>query len=275
MRLRISHAITARFEPAVSSAIRTLRMTPRTYDGQYVVDWRIDVDHDCRLSRAFDSYGNVTHDFFLQGPLNDLAITAEGEVETDDTNGILQIGERLPTGLFLRETDPTTPDAAIRALAADLARGAGANPLDRCHALMTRLAERIDLKPLDAGALTGASTETAAAVMKAEAGTAAGIAHVFVTTARALGIPSRVVSGYVAPEDDEPAADAAAVWAECHIAGLGWVGFDAPRDRCPTERYIRVAAGLDQHGAAFLRGAHHGATTMTMTSGATVTHATL
>ncbi|AOJ72083.1 MULTISPECIES: transglutaminase family protein [Burkholderia] len=34
-------------------------------------------------------------------------------------------------------------------------------------------------------------------------------------------------------------------WAEAYIEGLGWVGFDPFMNRCPDERYVRIAAGLD------------------------------
>ena len=34
-------------------------------------------------------------------------------------------------------------------------------------------------------------------------------------------------------------------WAEAHVDGLGWVGFDPFMNRCPDERYVRTAAGLD------------------------------
>ncbi|CAN0626222.1 Transglutaminase domain-containing protein [Burkholderia multivorans] len=34
-------------------------------------------------------------------------------------------------------------------------------------------------------------------------------------------------------------------WAEAHVDGLGWVGFDPFMNRCPDERYVRIAAGLD------------------------------
>ena len=41
--------------------------------------------------------------------------------------------------------------------------------------------------------------------------------------------------------------------------GLGWVGFDPSNGVCPTERYVRLASGLDAPDAAPLRGAVTGA----------------
>ncbi|HDR9053326.1 TPA: transglutaminase family protein [Burkholderia vietnamiensis] len=38
-------------------------------------------------------------------------------------------------------------------------------------------------------------------------------------------------------------------WAEAHVEGLGWVGFDPFMNRCPDERYVRIAVGLDYRDA--------------------------
>ncbi|MGU7772083.1 transglutaminase family protein [Burkholderia sp. MR1-5-21] len=38
-------------------------------------------------------------------------------------------------------------------------------------------------------------------------------------------------------------------WAEAYVEGLGWVGFDPFMNRCPDERYVRIAIGLDSHDA--------------------------
>ncbi len=47
-------------------------------------------------------------------------------------------------------------------------------------------------------------------------------------------------------------------WAEAHIDGLGWVGFDAANDLCPNETYVRIACGLDYREAAPVSGIRFG-----------------
>ena len=99
MRLRIRHETAYVYATPASRAIQTLRLTPRGHDGQFVVDWRIEVDRDCRLDTTVDPFGNTVHSFTVEGPLDGLAIAAEGEVETQDTGGVVtgQV-ERLPAG---------------------------------------------------------------------------------------------------------------------------------------------------------------------------------
>ena len=94
--------------------IQTLRLTPRNHDGQYVVGWRIDVSENCQLDQHEDAFGNITHVFTADGPLSELRLTVEGEVETQDTDGVVSgTVERFPPSLYLRETPLTRLDPAI------------------------------------------------------------------------------------------------------------------------------------------------------------------
>src|SRR6516225_10154896 len=130
MRLRISHLTSYRYEAPAKSVIQMLRLTPRNHDGQYVADWRIDVSADCRLDQHEDAFGNITHAFTADGPIAELSVLAEGEVETRETQGIMRgTVERFPASLFLRETALTRADGDITALARSAGSDAGGDAL--------------------------------------------------------------------------------------------------------------------------------------------------
>src|SRR5262245_55333894 len=83
MRLRIAHTTTYHYAPPATGVIQILRMTPGSHDGQYVVNWQIDVSTDSRLDMHEDAFGNITH-VLTQGPVEDLTISVEGLIETHD-----------------------------------------------------------------------------------------------------------------------------------------------------------------------------------------------
>jgi len=49
MRIRISHETSYAYAPAARSIIQVLRLTPRSFEAQYVVRWRVSTDVDCVL----------------------------------------------------------------------------------------------------------------------------------------------------------------------------------------------------------------------------------
>ena len=80
----------------------------------------------------------------------------------------------------------------------------------------------------------------------------------FMACARHLGLPARYVSGYVAEASGLPHGSGAHAWAEIHLDGYGWVGFDCANRLCPIDTHIRVAVGLDFADAAPVRGSRQG-----------------
>ncbi|GLK71166.1 transglutaminase family protein [Ancylobacter dichloromethanicus] len=257
MRIHVNHATIYNYDPPANGAIQTLRLTPCSHDGQYVVSWRIDVSEGCQLRAHQDAFGNRTHTFAVEGPLRELRVLVEGEVETQDTAGVIRgINERFPPSLFLRSTDLTTPDSDLVAFAE--ATGSGeSDRIARLHALMDAITEAMEFDPDP----THVST-TASEAFRLKRGVCQDFAHVFTACARHVGVPARYVSGYLVGDGADAAQgaghQAGHAWSEAYVDGLGWIGFDAANRQCPTEAYVRVAVGLDYLGAAPVRGNRYG-----------------
>lgn len=252
MRLAVVHRTVYRYTDPIRYAIQTLRLEPRPYEGMLVRAWRVEGEDRRPLPRFIDGLGNVVHCRAIDRPHREAAIIVTGEVETRRSDGVvLGTVETLPPPFFLRETPLTAPDDAIAALAE--AVRAERDPISRLHALMNDVRDRLDYRP---GA-TDATTAAASALAQGH-GVCQDHAHVFIAAARVLGIPARYVSGYLWTGADDRPYDASHAWAETHIPGLGWVGFDAANRICPTENYVRVAVGLDYDAAAPVRGLRRG-----------------
>lgn len=256
MRIRISHATTYHYDTPPNGVTQLLRLTPRNHDGQYVVEWRIDLSEDCLLHQHEDAFGNVTHSFTADGPFDELSITVAGEVETQDSNGFVRGAvERFPPAMFLRESALTLPDAAIIDFAetARTEAGAGANTLAVLHQLLANVHGEItfDVTPTQ-------TATTAAEAFKLKRGVCQDLTHIYIAAARHLGIPSRYIGGHLYRDDGVTTQDAGHAWAECYIEDFGWIGFDPSNGICPTDAHVRVAAGLDYLGASPVRGTRYG-----------------
>jgi transglutaminase-like putative cysteine protease len=251
MRIRVSHQIVHRFSPPARTVNQILRLTPLSFDSQYVLRWRVDVDAEGALRETEDAHGNALTSFSHYGPIERATISASGEVETGDAAGVVRgAAERLPAEMYLRESPLAHANAALRGFAAEAMQGA-VDPLDSMHRLMAALHEAI--------APQGEETDAAGSAVEAFAlrrGRGRDFAHIFIACARWRGIPARFVAGYRV--GDEWGQGGAHEWAEAFIPDFGWVAFDASVPICPDDRYIRVAIGFDGQDAAMIRSAHRG-----------------
>ena len=260
MRLRIAHRNVYRYDPPAAGVIQLLRLTPRNHEGQYVVRWRIDVSADARLNAHEDAFGNITHVFSADGPLSELSFEVDGEVETQNTSGVVRgTVERFGPSLFLRDTALTQADLAIRQFAHDIRVEKDGEVLAEVHALLDRLHNEIAHEVDEA---EGAAN--AAEAFARKRGQSRDLSHIFIAAAHSLAIPARYVAGYYRGGDGPAAQAAGHAWVEAAVPGLGWVGFDPANGFCPTDAHVRVAIGLDALGAAPVRGMRYGAGTETL-----------
>jgi transglutaminase-like putative cysteine protease len=255
MRIRISHATTYRYDTPPTGVTQIMRLTPRNHDGQYVVNWRIDLSEDCLLHQHEDAFGNITHSFTADGPFNELSVTVDGEVEMQDMHGLVNGAvERFPPQMFLRETELTQADAAISDFAEATRTDAGrGDTLALLHALLNGLNREItfDTDPTQ-------TATTAAEAFKLRRGVCQDLTHIFIASARNLGIPARYIGGHFYRADGVTAQEAGHAWAEAYVENLGWVGFDPTNGISTTDAHVRVATGLDYLGAAPVRGTRYG-----------------
>jgi transglutaminase-like putative cysteine protease len=253
MRISISHKTHYRYERPVKALTQILRLMPRGHDGQHVRHWRIEPSVDGRLRPREDTFGNVVHTFSADEPVEAMTVCVTGEVETHDTGGVVRgTVERLPDPLYLRETDLTAPDDGIHAFARGLA-----NDPDDGLATLHRLLEGLHREVAFDTAPTQVTT-TAAEAFALKRGVCQDLTHIFIASARCLGIPARYVSGYLYRADGVVEQEAGHAWAEAKVSNLGWVGFDAANGISVSDAHVRVAVGLDYLGAAPVRGSRTG-----------------
>jgi transglutaminase-like putative cysteine protease len=252
MRIKVAHETTYAYAPPARFLIQNLRLAPRSFDSQYVMRWRVEVDIDGSLRRTEDHLGNILDSFTYQHTVERFTIAAIGEVETSDAVGVVRGAvETLPPQMFLRASDLAQANGNLRDFVLGAIAGV-ADPLERLHLVMGALHKEMAFDPEAASARSGVGEALAL-----KRGGAGDFAHAFIACARWLGIPARYVSGYRLAEADE-APTGMFAWAEALSPGLGWVAFDPVHDLCPSESYVRVAVGFDARGAAPFRVAHSG-----------------
>ena len=246
MKLAIRHTTRYRFDAPATYGLQQLRVTPKRTAQQAILDWSIGIEGGTLETAFEDHHLNHVELVSFGRDVEELVITSSGTVEVTDTHGV--VGRHrgyAPMWLFRRPTGRTKAGAGCRQLVRAVE---GETDLDRLHALMRVVGDAVRYE-------VGASHPDwdAEKAIEAGSGVCQDHAHVFIACAREMGFPARYVSGYLML-DDRVEQDAAHAWAEAHVDGLGWVGFDVSNGISPDIRYVRVATGLDYAEAAPVTG---------------------
>lgn len=252
MRIAVDHTTHYVFSGPVSRGLQRLRLMPKTSSGQRVIEWNMTFEGAHLQVEYEDPNCNHVSLISFDPGASEVTIRCEGLVDTNDEAGI--IGRHsgfMPMWQFLEQTDLTRTGQRMRSLLGTLP--SQGDPLSSLHNLSALIRDRVEY----AAGHTDAAT-TAEGVLAAGRGVCQDHAHVFIGAARTLGIPARYVSGYLMM-DDRVDQEAGHAWAEAHVDGLGWVGFDISNGISPDARYVRVATGRDYRDAAPITGIRYGA----------------
>lgn len=250
MRLKINHITRYRFDEPVKFALQQIRKTPKTAHQQAVLNWQTLVSGGQKELSFEDHHNNIVELISFDSQSPEIEIISEGEVELQDTLGV--VGPHRgpsPLWLYARPTPRTEARTGVRELVRQIDE---APTLERLHALSALIRDTVAYQ-------VGASEPdwSAEDAVEAGRGVCQDHTHVFLACARRMKIPARYVSGYLML-NDRTTQDAMHAWAEAYVADLGWVGFDISNGISPDTRYVRVATGLDYTDAAPVSGTRFG-----------------
>lgn len=257
MKLFITHTTTYTYDAPVTYGLQQVRLTPLSNTQQTVLDWSVQVEGGAEELSFLDQHQN--HTILVQATpgVTELKLTASGTVETHDNAGVLgPVYGTAPLWHFLMSTPRTEPGKGIRKLSRVLA-GNG-NQIDLLHALSQEIRDQVPYRTNNTFFDT-----TAEDALSAAGGVCQDHSQIFIAACRLANFPARYVSGYLMI-NGQVDQDASHAWAEVHVDGLGWVGFDVSNVISPDERYVRIATGLDSRDAAPISGLHTGPSEETM-----------
>jgi transglutaminase-like putative cysteine protease len=251
MQLTVHHETEYHYGGLIAYSAQRLYLTPLSFSAQRIISWTISAPGVERALSYQDGFGNtvlLATASNIRGPIK---VIASGVIETFETSGVVTgLPATTQDAVFLRQTVLTLPSVAITSLAQTAAKEISV--LDQMHGLMTAIHQQVAF-------VTGAtdSYTTAAQAFAAGTGVCQDQSHILLGAARHLGIPARYVTGYLVTGIGATSA-ASHAWVEALMPGLGWVGFDAANNQCPTPDYVRVAAGIDAKSVAPIRGSRRG-----------------
>lgn len=264
-RLQVNHTTGYHYTGEVVSSYNEARITPLTDTDQLTIDSSVDIQPSARAYRYWDYWACLVHAFDVHVPHSQLVVTGRSLVETtyradagnDPGASWADLADPHTSDLhheLMASTTyvPITSDAVQRQ--ADALRTAG-GPHEAAMAASAWVNETLVYER----GVTRVST-SAVEAWDAGHGVCQDFAHLTLAMLRAMGIPSRYVSGYLHPTVD--AAVGATVRGESHAwvewwAGA-WVRFDPTNAIAVGQRHVVVGRGRDYGDVSPLRGIYSG-----------------
>ena len=259
----IRHVTTYAYESAVSFARCSLRLEPKSGDGQQLVSHSVDIrPRPAERTIRRDFFGTHTESVLIETAHRSLRIDSRSRVSVsrrapdraapspawervrDAALEAASLGPSSPVGyVFASSLIPVLrPVTAYASASFSPGRGILAGAAD----LMRRIRSDFKYDP-KATVISTPLNE----VFEKRHGVCQDFAHVMIAGLRGLGLPAAYVSGYLRtiPPTGKPrlqGADATHAWASAWCgAELGWIGFDPTNDLLIENDHIILAVGRD------------------------------
>jgi len=257
MRYRLRHATQYRYAEPVDLASHLLHLTPRVLPYQSVLSARLRaVPEPARSVARTDHFGNDVTWMFLDLPHPRFAVTLEAVVSvafpapppaarTLPWEAVAAAALAGEAAEFVFDS-PLAPAEASAGGYAAASFPAGRPVLVGLLDLMARIRRDFAFRP---GATTVATP--VARVVAQRAGVCQDFTHVMIAGLRALGLPSRYVSGYLRtrpPPGQQPrrGADQSHAWVGVWLGpGQGWIDLDPTNDLIVCEEHVVLGWGRD------------------------------
>jgi transglutaminase-like putative cysteine protease len=259
----IRHVTTYGYESPVSFARCSLRLEPKSGDGQQLISHSVDIrPRPADRTARRDFFGTLTESILIETAHRHLRIDSRSRVSVsrsapgrttqgpawesvrDVAFAATSLGPSSPIGyVFASPLVPVLePVTGYAALSFPPAGGILAGAVDLMHRIRTEF--KYDPKA------TVISTPLKE-VFEKRHGVCQDFAHVMIAGLRGLGLPAAYVSGYLRtiPPPGKPrlqGADATHAWVSLWCGeGLGWVGLDPTNDLLVENDHIVLAVGRD------------------------------
>jgi transglutaminase-like putative cysteine protease len=259
----IRHVTTYSYESPVSFARCSLRLEPRSGDGQNLVSHSVEIrPKPVERTTRRDFFGTLTESVLIETPHRNLRIDSRSRVEVsrhaparampspawesvrDIAFEATTLGPESPIGyVFASPLVPVLgPITGYASASFPPETGILAGAVNLMHRIRTEF--KYDPKA------TVISTPLKEVFQKRH-GVCQDFAHVMIAGLRGLGLPAAYVSGYLRtlPPPGKPrlqGADATHAWVSVWCgAAIGWIGFDPTNDILVENDHIVLAVGRD------------------------------
>jgi transglutaminase-like putative cysteine protease len=265
-RWQIQHRTSYTYQAPVRDSFNDVRLKPMSTTRQTVESFVLTVTPATSSRQYHDFYGNWVHHFEITSPHPSLIIESRSvvlahpppplssETMTAPLAALPGLAKSSDCFDYLGASRFVDVEAETWRLAIDATDGI-TDTWQAVQAVMRFVYDHLDYQP----ASTHVHTPSRDALAQRR-GVCQDFAHLTLGLCRALKIPARYVSGYLAVEK----ARATHAWVEVWIPTVGWLALDPTHNMQIDNTYIKIGAGRDYGDVSPVTGSYRGTHQHTM-----------
>ncbi len=266
MKYRIIHSTRFAYDEPAYDSQNEVRLRPWDRDGQRCVEFSLGASAPASIHPFDDFFGNQAHSLSVSGHHKELEIAARSIVETAPPLAPGPCGVTFTEFLkddalrgracfeFLAESRYVPFSERLRRFFWMAHPEDGEDVADYAVRMARYVRDQFEYESGTTHVHSSLND-----ILATGGGVCQDFAHLTIGILRLAGVPTRYVSGYLAPPPAgslaiDITAQASHAWLEAWLPGQGWRGFD-PTHRCAIDgRHIGVAVGRDYADVPPIRG---------------------
>ena len=267
----IKHITRYRYASPVIDCANQIMLYPIQDAQQVLKKHELHISHKPDLEEFVDYFGNRVGIFSVIMPITELVIESDIQIEVAPTvlpetiysvkeqwEKLAELTDQFPYMDFMMLENFDMETEVLNVINKLVDRSL--SPFDTAQLLSKYVYENFEYRK-------GVTTvETAAEeIWKIKAGVCQDFAHILLVMLRFVGIPSRYVSGYICPKDNELRGEGAThAWVEICAPFYGWIGLDPTNNCIASDRHVRLAIGRHFTDCTPVKGTYKGSSEHTL-----------
>lgn len=267
---KIVHITKYEYSWPIKESINEIRLFPHHFDNQDVLQFQLLVSNSPNVEISRDYYGNRVGNFNTLDSHKEMILESRMLIRVNhslkipeiDTTAIADLSKEMEKSIMLQRLcyhEAIEKQNQIEEILKNIIE-----PGKSIIAIAQECNEYIFKNFIYTKGITTINT-TLDEVLEIKKGVCQDFAHLLLQLLRTAGIPSRYVSGYICPnENDYRGEGATHAWVEIFTPNQGWLGLDPTNNIWTMDNHVKLSVGRNFNDCTLVKGTFKGVSRQTL-----------
>lgn len=267
---KIIHITKYEYSWPIKESINEIRLFPHHFDNQDVLQFQLLISNSPNVEISRDYYGNRVGNFNTLDSHKEMILESRMLIRVNhslkipeiDTTTIADLSKDMKKSIMLQRL--CYPETIKNQKIIDRILSKIIEPEKSIIAIAQECNQYIYKNFIYTKGITTIYT-TLDEVLEIKKGVCQDFAHLLLQLLRTAGIPSRYVSGYICPnENDYRGEGATHAWVEIFTPNQGWLGLDPTNNIWTMANHVKLSVGRNFNDCTLVKGTFKGVSRQTL-----------